>query len=92
MLRRIFGPKEEDVIAGWKRLHDEEHHNLYSSPNNIMAIKSRRTRWAELVAHISQMRSTCRILVKKSLGKMDLGVDRRIISKCILEQSDGKVD
>jgi hypothetical protein len=44
MLRRIFGPKRDEVIGGWRTLHNEELHNLYCSPNRI--IKSRRMRWA----------------------------------------------
>jgi hypothetical protein len=47
---RIFGPKREEVAGGWRRLHNEELHNLYTSPNIIRLIKSRRTRWAEHVA------------------------------------------
>jgi hypothetical protein len=50
VLRRIFGPKRGDVTGGWKKLHNEELHNLYSSPNIIRTIKSRRNRWTGLVA------------------------------------------
>jgi hypothetical protein len=50
MLKRIFGPKREEVAGGWRRLHNEELHNLYTSPNVIMVIKSRRMRWAGHVA------------------------------------------
>jgi hypothetical protein len=52
MLRRIFGPKSEDVEWECRRLHDEELHNLYTSPNVIWMIKSRRMRWTGNVAHI----------------------------------------
>jgi len=52
VLRRIFGPKKEEVTGAWKRLHNEEFHNLYSSSNIIGVIKSRRMRWAELVARM----------------------------------------
>jgi hypothetical protein len=48
-LRRIFGPDKEEVAGGWRRLHNEELHNLYPSPNVIKVIKSRITRWAEHV-------------------------------------------
>jgi hypothetical protein len=50
VLRRIFGPKRVEVTGGWRKLHNEELHNLYSSPNIITMIKSRRMRWAGHVA------------------------------------------
>jgi hypothetical protein len=46
VLRRIFGPKRDEVTVGWRRLHNEELHRLYSSPSLIKIIESRRTRWA----------------------------------------------
>jgi hypothetical protein len=46
VLRRIYGPKREEVAGGWRRLHNEELHNLYVSPNNVRVIKSRRVRCA----------------------------------------------
>jgi hypothetical protein len=46
VLRRIFGPKKDEVTGGWRKLHNEELHNLYSSPSIIRMIKSRRKRWA----------------------------------------------
>jgi hypothetical protein len=52
MLRRIFGPKREEVAGGWGRLHNEELHNLYASLNIIRVIKSRRMRLAGHVAHM----------------------------------------
>jgi hypothetical protein len=48
VLRRIFGPKREEVAGGWGRLHNEELHNLYASPNIIPAIKSRKMRWVDM--------------------------------------------
>jgi hypothetical protein len=45
VLRKIFGPKREEVAGGWRRLHNEELHNFYPSPNIIRVIKSRRMRW-----------------------------------------------
>jgi hypothetical protein len=50
VLRRIFGQKRDKVTGGWRKLHNEELHNLYSSPSIIIMIKSRRMRWAEHVA------------------------------------------
>jgi hypothetical protein len=50
MLRRIFGPKRDEVTGGWRKLHNEELLNLYSSPSIIRMIKSRRMRWAGYVA------------------------------------------
>jgi hypothetical protein len=50
VLRRIFGPKKDEATGGWKTLHNEELHNMYSSPYIIRIIKSRRTRWAGHVA------------------------------------------
>jgi hypothetical protein len=50
VLRRIFGPKRDDVTGDWRKLHNEELHNFYSSPNIIRMIKSRRMRWAGYVA------------------------------------------
>jgi hypothetical protein len=52
VLRRIFGLKRDEVTGGWRKLHNEELHNLYSSPNIIRAIKSRRMRWA---GHVARM-------------------------------------
>jgi hypothetical protein len=54
VLRRIFGPKRDEVTGGWRKLHDEELHNLYSSPNIIIMIKSRRMRWAGHVARMGR--------------------------------------
>jgi hypothetical protein len=54
VLRRIFGPKRDEVTGDWRKLHSEELHNLYSSPNIIKMIKSRWMRWAEHVARIGE--------------------------------------
>jgi hypothetical protein len=48
VLRRIFGPRREEVTGGWRKLYDKELHNLYSSLNVIMVIKSRRMRWVDM--------------------------------------------
>jgi hypothetical protein len=54
VLRGIFGPKRDEVIGGWRKLHNEELHNLYSSPSIIRIIKSRRMRWARHVARMGR--------------------------------------
>jgi hypothetical protein len=54
VLRGIFGPKRDQVIGGWRKLHEEELHNLYSSPNVFKIIKSRRTRWPWHVARMGR--------------------------------------
>jgi hypothetical protein len=65
-LRRIFEPKREEVAGGWKRLHNEELHNLYASPDIIIrVIKSRRMRWAANVTRMAEMRNEYIILVGK---------------------------
>jgi hypothetical protein len=57
MLRRIFGPKREEVAGGWRRLLNEQRHNLYASPNIIGVIKSRRMKWTSHVARMGKMRN-----------------------------------
>jgi hypothetical protein len=57
VLRRIFGTKKYEVMRGWRKLHNKELHNLYSSPGIIIIIKSRRMRWTELVVRISERRA-----------------------------------
>jgi hypothetical protein len=63
VLRRIFGPKRDEVTGEWRRLHNKELYSLYSSPNKIRVIKSRRLRWAGHVAHMGASRGAYRILV-----------------------------
>jgi hypothetical protein len=63
MLRRIFGPKRAGVTGGWRKLHKEELHNLYSSPSIIRIIKSKRMRWAGHVTRMGEKRNVCRLLV-----------------------------
>jgi hypothetical protein len=77
VLRRIFGLKRDDVTGGWRELHNEEIHNLYSSPSIIRMIRSRRMRWAGHVARMVETRSTYRIMVGKPEGKRPLGRPRR---------------
>jgi hypothetical protein len=70
-LRRIFGPKRDEVPGEWMNLHNEELHTLYSSPNIIRKLKSRRMRWADMW-HAWE-RSMYRVLMGKPEGKRPLG-------------------
>jgi hypothetical protein len=77
VLRRIFGPKRDEVTGGWRKLHNEEHRDLYSPPSIIRIIKSRRMRWAGNIARMGEKRKTYRLLVGKPEGKSPLGRPRR---------------
>ena len=77
MLRRIFGPKRDEVTEEWWKLHSEELNNLYFSPNIVRVIKSRRMKWAGHVAHMGERRGVYRVLVGKPEGKRPLGRPRR---------------
>jgi hypothetical protein len=77
VLRRIFGPKRDEVTGEWRRLHNKELYALYSSPNTIRVIKSRRLRWAGHVARIGVRRGAYRALVKKPERSRPLGRHRR---------------
>ena len=82
VLRRIFGPRRDEVTGEWRRLHDEELSDLYSSPNNVRLIKSRRMRWAGHVARTVEERGVYRVLLGKPEGRNhwgDIGVDGWII-------------
>jgi hypothetical protein len=76
-LRRIFGPKRDDVTGDWRKLHSEELHNLYSSQNIIRQIKSRRMSWAGHAALMGEERKVYKVLVGKPEGKKPLGMPRR---------------
>jgi hypothetical protein len=73
VFRRIFGPKRDGVTGGWRKPHNEELHNLYSSPSTIKILKSRRMRWAGHVARMGERRNVYRLLVGKPEGKRPLG-------------------
>jgi len=73
----MFGPRRDEVTGEWGRLHNEELHDLYSSPNIVRVIKSRRMRWAGHVARMGEERGFCRALVGKLEGKRPLGRPRR---------------
>ena len=73
----IFGSRKDEVTGEWRRLHNEEINDLYSSPNIVRVIKSRRMRWAGHVARMGEERGVYRVLVGKPDGKRLLGRPRR---------------
>jgi hypothetical protein len=75
VLRRIFVPKRKDD-GSWRKLHNDELHGLYSSPNIVRVTKSRRMRWAGHVAHMEEGRGVYRVLVWRPEGKRQLGRQR----------------
>src|SRR5215471_14998486 len=77
VLRRVFGPKRDEVTGEWRKLHNDELKNLYSSPSIVQVVKSRRTRWAGHVARMGEERGVHRVLVGKPEGKRPLGRPRR---------------
>jgi hypothetical protein len=77
VLRRIFGHKRDEVTGGWRKLHNEELHGLYSSPSIIRVIKARKMRWVGYVAHMGEVRGAYNILIGKPEGRRPLGRPRR---------------
>jgi len=77
VLRRIFGHGREEVTGEWRRLHNEEINDLYSSPNIVRMIKSRRMRGADHVARMGEERGVYRVLLGKPEGRRPLGRPRR---------------
>ena len=77
VLRRIFWPKRDEIRWEWRKFHNEELNNLYSSPNIFRVIKSRIMRWAGHVARIGDRRGVFRVLVGKPEGKRPPGRTRR---------------
>ncbi|KAJ4450887.1 hypothetical protein ANN_02320 [Periplaneta americana] len=77
VLRKIFGAKRDEVTGEWRKLHNTELHALYSSPDIIRNLKSRRLRWAGHVARMGESRNACRVLVGRPEGKRPLGRPRR---------------
>jgi hypothetical protein len=73
VLRRVFGPKRDEVTREWRKLHNEELSDLYSLPNIVRVVKSRRMRWAGYVARIGEGRGVHGVLVGKPEGKRPLG-------------------
>jgi hypothetical protein len=77
LLRRIFEPKRDEVTGGWRKLHNEELHGLYSSPSIVRVMKSRRMRWTGHVTRMGEVRNAYSILVGKPGGRRPLGRPRR---------------
>ena len=77
VLRRVFGPKRDEVTGEWRKLHNEEISDLYSLPNIVRVVKSRRMRWAGHAARMGEGRGVHRVLVGKPEGKRPLGRPRR---------------
>ena len=73
VLRRIFGPRRDEVTGEWRRLHKEELNDLYSSPNIVRVIKSRRMRWVGHVERMGEEREVYRVLLGKPDGRRPLG-------------------
>jgi hypothetical protein len=73
VLRRIFGPKREEVAGGWRKLHKKEHHNLYAPQDIFRVIKRRRIRWAGLVTRMREIKKAYKVLVGKTKRKSPLG-------------------
>ena len=76
MLRRVFGPKRDEVIEEWRKLHNEELNDLYRSPNIVRVIKLRITRWAGHVARVGERKDQYRVSMRKPEGKRPLGRPR----------------
>jgi len=77
VLRRIFGPRRDEITGQWKRWHNEELSDLYSSPNIVQVIKSRKMRWVGHVARMGEKSGLYRVTVGKPEGKRPLGRPRR---------------
>jgi hypothetical protein len=77
VLRKIFGPKKDEVTGEWRKLHNEELHNLYSSPDIIRQVKSIRMRWVGHAARMWEDRKLNKVLVGKPEGRRPLGRRRR---------------
>jgi hypothetical protein len=84
------GPDEDEVIREWRKLHNEDLNDLYSSPNNFRVTKSRRMRWAGHVAGMGESRGVHKILVGKPEGKRPLGRIRIIIKWKFRKWDEGK--
>jgi hypothetical protein len=96
VFRRIFAPKRDEMTGGWRKLHNEELHGLYSSPSIIRVIKVRRMIWAGHVARTGEVRGTYNILVGRPEGRRPLGKPGRRcednIKMDLIETGFGDVD
>jgi hypothetical protein len=77
VLRRLFGPRRDEVTGEWRKLHNEELNELYSLPNIVRVVKSIRMRWKGNVTRMGEERGVHRLLVEKPEGKRPLGRPRR---------------
>jgi hypothetical protein len=77
VLRRVYGPKRDEVTGEWRKLRNEELSDLYSLPNIVRVVKSRKMRWAGHMARMGEGRGVYRVLVGKPEGKRPLGRPRR---------------
>ena len=73
VLKKVFGPKRVEVAGEWRNLHIKELNDLYSLPNIVQVVKSRRMRWVGHVAHVGEDRGVHRVLVGKPEGRRPLG-------------------
>jgi hypothetical protein len=90
--REIFRPQRDEVTGEWRKLHEEELNDLYSSTNIILVIRSRILKWKERVVCMGNRRGACRVLVGKPEGKNHLedpGLDGRIVLKWIFSKWNG---
>jgi hypothetical protein len=79
VLRRIFGPKRDDVTGEWRKVYNEELHDLYSLPNIIRIMKSRRIRWVGHVSRMGEKRNTYRFFGGKARGKEAVGTSHKAV-------------
>ena len=86
-MRRVFGPRRDEVTGEWRKLHNEELSDLYSLPNIVRVVKSRRMRWAGHVAHIGEGRGMHRVLVGKPEGRRPLGRDPDVDGRITLRRT-----
>jgi len=95
VLRKIFGPKREEVIGEWRRVHHEKLYDLYSTPDIIPMIKSKTMRWTGHMARVAERRMHAGfwwVNMREMDYLEDTVVDRRIILKCLFKKFSGDLD